>query len=350
MPEHRLRLGICGCGWVVRNCYRPALARLKPEFEVVAVFDPDPDARRFAAEAWPLATVCETLDALIAELPEAVLVASPNACHIDQALPVLKAGMSCLVEKPVVRGCDDVARLLAAVAPGATLVSGVACRYRRDTRLWLDHVRQIQPIAELEMMWSRQHGIPSAKWHLRRDQDWTGVLADLGYHLLDIAGAALHWRHDEFKVLTAVSSSQMHGDAAAWYGESQPISYETDDRFVATAMLGNCRLQLQVSWIDEQPGDLVRLRACSPRGEALLEGLFGFSDNRRQAGQRVVLHQHGHDEPQETSFDPGPGLQLEAFESLLEDFHHSVQEIGTGASDELTFIAAVASAMRARCR
>ncbi|MBR0865893.1 Gfo/Idh/MocA family oxidoreductase [Bradyrhizobium diazoefficiens] len=350
MPEGRLRLGICGCGWVVRNCYRPALAYLQPEFEVVAVFDPDPSARRFAAEAWPLATVCDTLDALIAEHPVAVLVASPNAYHIDQALPLLEAGMSCLVEKPVVRGVSDAARLLAAVAPGATLVSGVACRYRCDTRLWLDHVKQIQPVTELEMIWTRQHGIPSAKWHLRRDQDWTGVLADLGYHLLDIAGAALHWRHDELEVLAAAATSQMHGTAAAWYGESHLISYETDDRFVATVRLGDCRLQLQVSWIDEQPGDLVRLRARSPHGEALLEGLFGFSDNRRHAGQRVVLHQYGHDKPQETSFDPGPRLQRKAFENLLRDFHHSVQEVGADTSDELRFIAVVADAMRAKCR
>jgi len=344
----RLGLGICGCGWVVRNCYRPALAQCESLYAVVAVYDPDPDALRFAAQEWPTAKPCATRDALLAQRPDVVLVASPNARHVDDAVAALDAGIACLVEKPVVRDLHDAARLRASARAGVRLVSGVACRFRDDTRLWLDHVGQIGPLAELDLLWSREHGVPSASWHLRRDHGWTGVFADLGYHLLDIAGAALRWRLAPLRVLEACHSSRHSGGAAAWYtpgGQADMIQYDSDDRFRAIVRLGDCRIRLRVSWRDDAPGDLVRLAARGARGEAVLSGLFGFSDNRREPGQQVVLRLD--DRERRSDFAPGPRLQLVAFERLLGHFRRCVTGEIAEPADELRFVATLADAMRA---
>ncbi|KIZ38836.1 MULTISPECIES: Gfo/Idh/MocA family oxidoreductase [Rhodopseudomonas] len=345
----RLGLGICGCGWVVRSCYRPALAQCEALFAVVAVYDPQPEALRFAAQAWPAAKLCASRDALLAQRLDAVLVASPNARHLDDAVAALDAGISCLVEKPVVRGVHDAARLRAATRPSARLVSGVACRFRDDTQLWLDHVGQIGALRELDLLWSREHGVPAANWHLKRDHGWTGVFADLGYHLLDIAGAALHWRLAPLELLEASRTSRRSGGGAGWYkrqGEAELVQYDTDDHFDATLRLGDCRIRLRVSWIDDQPGDLVRLAARGPSGEAVLSGLFGFSDNRRDPDQQVMLRRDG--EPfRRADFAPGPGLQLTAFEHLLGHFHRSVMGQIADQSDELLFVATLAGAMQA---
>ncbi|MGP9811486.1 Gfo/Idh/MocA family protein [Rhodopseudomonas sp. NSM] len=350
LRQSRLRLGLCGCGWVIRHCYQPALAELPALFEVVALFDPDPQALQRAADAWPAARRCGSFDEFLAARPDAAVVASPNACHLDHAAALLAAGICCLVEKPVVRGPADATRLHAAAQSGAVLVSGVACRFRDDTRLWLDQVALLGPLTELDLVWRREHGVPSAPWHLRRADGWTGVFADLGYHLLDIAGAALHWRADRIDVAKVQRSSQRRGTGASWYVEGSVIriaalDYDTDDRFSAALVLDGCRVGLRVAWIDSARGDLVRLVARSGRGEAVLSGLFGFSDNRREPEQQVVLRLHGRDEIR-TTFPPGPALQLRAFADLLRHFHRCVR---TGADEEaaaLRFAAALGGALR----
>ncbi|MFN3656723.1 MAG: Gfo/Idh/MocA family protein [Pseudolabrys sp.] len=344
--EKRVRLGFCGCGWVVRHCYRPALARLQSDFDVTAVFDPAPVARHFAAEAWPAARYCATFDELLAVRPAALIVASPNALHVDHAAVALAAGISCLVEKPAVRDTADVARLLAARKPGATLMSAVASRYRRDTQAWLAAVSALGPLAALDLTWTREQGVPATPWHLRRDGGWTGVFADLGYHLLDLAGAALHWPGADIDVLSVRSASQKQAVAAGWYRQTQAVAYDTDDRFEAAAAIGGCTLRIRVNWVDDEPGDLVRLAARAARGEAVLEGLFGFSDNRRTAEQRVLLRGDG--AIRETHFPAGPQLQLEAFENLLRDFHAAVRAGSAAIPPELTFVGRLAGALRAK--
>ncbi|ABD06772.1 Oxidoreductase-like [Rhodopseudomonas palustris HaA2] len=350
LRQEPLRLGLCGCGWVIRHCYQPALAELSALFEVVAVFDPDPAALQRAAHAWPAARRCDSFEELLAAHPDAAVIASPNACHLDHATALLAAGISCLVEKPVVRDTADAALLQAAAQSGAALVSGVACRFRDDTRLWLDQVALLGPLTELDLVWSREHGVPSAPWHLRRADGWTGVFADLGYHLLDLAGAALRWRAERIDVAMVQRASQRRGAGASWYVEGSKVragslAYDTDDRFGATLAVDGCRIGLRVAWIDSARGDLVRLEARGARGEAVLSGLFGFSDNRRERDQQVVLRLHGRDKIR-TTFETGPELQLCAFATLLRHFHRCVR---AGADEEaaaLRFAAALGGALR----
>jgi oxidoreductase len=349
-PARRpLRLAINGCGWVVQHCYRPALQQLAGHVDVVAACDPDAQARDFAARAWPNVRICDRRDDLLVARPDAVLVASPNASHVDDGVAMLAAGLSCLIEKPAVRGIRDAERLTAARRAGAALASGVASRFRADTRLWLAHVEELGPVDELDLLWTRQHGVPAAPWHLRDSDGWTGVFADLGYHLLDIAGAALRWPDDAVEVLQVERSSQGRAEAAEWYGGAQTVAYDIDDRFAFMVSIAGCRLSIRVNWIDETPGDLVRLRARGPGGEALLEGLFGFSRNRRCADQRVVLGRDGQP-PRETRFAPGAALQVAGFEALLRSFRDAITAPVETDGAELTFVARVADAVRARSR
>lgn len=347
--ERRLRLGLCGAGWVVRNCYQPALARLGDLFDVAAVFDPDPEALNYAARAWPSARPCRSLAALISQRPDAAIVASPNAHHLDHASALLGAGISCLVEKPVVRGIADFARLNAATRQGARLVSGVACRFRQDTSLWLDHVAQLGPLTRLDLVWLRENGVPAAPWHRARDGGWTGVLADLGYHLLDIAAVALRRQPGRPQIVEVMHSSRGCHAAASWYAHgsvavAQAIAYDTDDRFSATLLIAGCRVTLNVAWVDDEPGDIVRLAARGEPGEAVLSGLFGFSANRRQTAQRVVLRQNG--EEIITDFEPGPDLQRDAFVGLLRHFHRRVCGEPGRDDDALRATAILAEAIR----
>lgn len=287
-------MGFCGAGWVVRNCYRPALEALGGRIIVGAVLEPDPAAQAAVLDLFPEAVVVSTRKALLAAAVEAIVVASPNHCHVDDAEAFLKGGLTCLVEKPVLRGCADWQRLkTAGRRGGAALVAGVACRHRADVRRWLEGTATIGPLQRLDLAWHRHRGVPATAWHLSKSPGWTGVFADLGSHLVDLAGAALGWRTDGLDIRFARQSRTGHAAPAAWYDgatpRASPNAAGVVDRFEAEWRVADCTVRLSVRWLDDTPGDLVRLDAIGEDGACRLDGLFGFSTERRTPHQRVTL-------------------------------------------------------------
>ncbi|MCP3055005.1 Gfo/Idh/MocA family oxidoreductase [Aurantimonas marianensis] len=319
-----LRMGFCGAGWVVRNCYRPALEALGGRIVVAAVLEPDPAARATVKELFPEAALVSTREALLAAPVEVVVVASPNPCHVDDAEAFLEAGLACLVEKPVLRGDADRARLTAAARRGgAALAAGVACRHRADVRRWLEGAAEIGPLRGLDLTWHRHRGVPATAWHLADSPGWTGVFADLGSHLVDLAGAALGWRTDGLAIRFARQTRTGHAAPAAWYDgtapELSPSAFGPADRFEAEGRVADCTVRLSVRWRDETPGDLVRLDAIGEDGVCRLDGLFGFSGERRTPHQRVTLKRRG-EAPEISDFMPGPALHVAGFAAMLEAF------------------------------
>mgnify|MGYP000152860204 CR=1 FL=1 len=77
---------------------------------LVGVTDPSPQARAFVRE---LETpYFETLEALLTETsPDGVILATPNALHVNQALICMEAGVATLIEKPVAQSLEDGLRL-----------------------------------------------------------------------------------------------------------------------------------------------------------------------------------------------------------------------------------------------
>jgi len=65
-----------------------------------AVVDPTPDAQALAAR---LGVPChaQLQDLLTTHRPDGVVLATPNALHVPQAMDCIRAGLPCLVEKPV---------------------------------------------------------------------------------------------------------------------------------------------------------------------------------------------------------------------------------------------------------
>ena len=340
-----IRLGFCGAGWVVHHCYAPALAERPGEFAVTAICEPDPAHWPSLRALFPQADIVTSRTALLSAPVDAVVVASPNACHLDDAVAALEAGIACLVEKPVLRGAGDLARLRrAAGRGGATLAASAACRYRADTLAFLEACRRIGPLRRLDLLWHRHRGVPATAWHLTAAGGWTGVLADLGPHLLDIAGAALAWRSDGLAVRRRAVSAPERAAPAGWYGGVADRPIEVCDQFAAELVLAGCDVSLSVRWRDDRAGDLVRLEAVGERGSCRLEGLFGFSGERRLAHQRLWTTIG----PAETveDFVAGPSPQIAGFAAMLGDF---AGRVATGGSEppELAFLARLGDALAA---
>jgi predicted dehydrogenase len=130
MSMKKTRIAVAGAGLIGRT--HIALAAASPTLSLVAVVDPSPSAEAVAAQFQ--VPLFPTLDALLArEQLDGIVLATPNALHVPQALQCLEAGLAVLLEKPI--------------AP--TVAEGVALVQRADAlggRLLIGHHRAHSPI------------------------------------------------------------------------------------------------------------------------------------------------------------------------------------------------------------
>jgi hypothetical protein len=94
----KTRIAVAGAGLIGQT--HIALAHASPSVALSAVVDPSPAAAAVAARyGVPLFT---TLDELLdRDRPQGVVLATPNALHIPQAVQCLDAGLTVLLEKPI---------------------------------------------------------------------------------------------------------------------------------------------------------------------------------------------------------------------------------------------------------
>ena len=124
-----ISVGVVGCGWAGRNAHLVPLRNL-PEVRLAWVVDQDLAlAESTAAEFGAARFASEMSDGLLGEV-DAVVVASPTACHAEHALAALRAGKDVLVEKPMAASAEQ-AREMAKAANERNLVLmvGHCCRF-----------------------------------------------------------------------------------------------------------------------------------------------------------------------------------------------------------------------------
>lgn len=118
----RIRIAVAGAGLIGRA--HIAAARAGPSTALAAVVDPAPAAVALAAEAG--APLYRTLAELIErDRPDAIVLATPNPLHVEQALMCIEAGLPVLLEKPIAPTVAEARTLVAAVErAGAKLLIG----------------------------------------------------------------------------------------------------------------------------------------------------------------------------------------------------------------------------------
>jgi predicted dehydrogenase len=110
-----LRIAVAGAGLIGRRHIE--LVQSSPSCELSAIVDPLPASEGFAAQSktpW-----YPSLSALLAaDKPDAVVLATPNQLHVEQALQCIQAGIPVLIEKPVAHTLAEGERLWKAVQAG----------------------------------------------------------------------------------------------------------------------------------------------------------------------------------------------------------------------------------------
>jgi predicted dehydrogenase len=166
-----VRTAVIGVGAFGRHHAR--ICSELPEAELVAVVDSSPEVRAKAAEQWKVPAYADP-----SELPpdvEAAAIAVPTAFHHAVALPLLRRGVSVLVEKPMVRSLEEGRDLIAAAeASGAILQVGHVERFNPAVRALARHCVQPRFIEAARI----------APFSFRSAD--VGVVLDLMIHDLDI--------------------------------------------------------------------------------------------------------------------------------------------------------------------
>jgi predicted dehydrogenase len=132
MADNRIGIAIVGCGHWSTEAHLPALAT-NERARLAAAVDPDPEARETARARYGDAgtRIFASVEDMLAEMrPDGAVIAVPHVHHAPLAIPLARAGVHLLVEKPMVLDpADGVTLLTAAEASGTEVIVGYPWHY-----------------------------------------------------------------------------------------------------------------------------------------------------------------------------------------------------------------------------
>ncbi|MGH2768860.1 MAG: Gfo/Idh/MocA family protein [Actinomycetota bacterium] len=236
-----LRFGVVGAG--VMGGHHLRNLREMDEAVVVGVVERDPSrARRMAAQGAP---VVSELAELMERSPDAVVVAVPTSAHAEVAIPILRAGIACLVEKPLASTVTEAEAILAAaVSSGALLAVGHVERHNPAVRFLAGLIDQGEIGSVLSYGAVRTGPMPE------RIGD-VGVVFDLVSHDLDI----VRW-------LAGEDPREMRADIIRWTSGREQEPREAALHLVAR--FSSALATLDASWL--HPTKTRRLHCLGTEG------------------------------------------------------------------------------------
>ncbi|WP_312796464.1 Gfo/Idh/MocA family oxidoreductase [Tianweitania sp.] len=187
MSAAKPRVGFLGVGWIGRHRMQGIIDT--GVVEVVALADPSPEMTDEAAKLVPGAAIGTTLDDVLAQDLDGLVIATPSALHADQSIAALKAGVAVFCQKPLGRSAREVQAVIDA-ARDADRLLGVDFSYRftAGVQAIRDLVRggELGDIRAIDLTFHNAYG-PGKPWFYDRSLSGGGCLIDLGVHLIDLA-------------------------------------------------------------------------------------------------------------------------------------------------------------------
>jgi len=171
-------------GWV----FHAPFVHLHKGFELYAVWE---RSKNLAAQKYPSIKTFRTLEEMLADAAvELVVVNTPNYTHFDYAKKALLAGKHVIVEKPFTVTVAEGEELIALAKQAGKKISVYQNRrYDSDyktVKKILDE-QWLGKLVEAEIHYDRYTPVLSPKVHKETPGPGTGLLYDLGSHLIDQA-------------------------------------------------------------------------------------------------------------------------------------------------------------------
>ena len=185
-----LRAGLVGYGLGGRVFHAPLL--VGAGFEVSAILTGSPERVAKAREDFPNAIICSTMDELLSENLDLVVISSANQVHAEQAFAAIDAGITTVIDKPVGRDLPETKAIFAAAESKNVKVAAFFNRRWDSESLTVKRIireRALGPIHRFESRFERyKPELTTPGW---RDQSGReaggGWLLDIQTHL--VAGA-----------------------------------------------------------------------------------------------------------------------------------------------------------------
>jgi len=181
-----LRWGVVGLGWVATDYVVPGIIK-SPGSELAACLGSTPEKTRAFAEKFKVPRTHADLAGLVNDDGiDALYIATPNAMHHEAVIAAARAGKHILCEKPFAMRTEH-AREMAKACRDAGVVLRIAHQIRLDAAIV--RAREIVQSGRLgrlaEISLERASAVGSrVSW--RKDFSQSGVIFDVGVHLLDL--------------------------------------------------------------------------------------------------------------------------------------------------------------------
>jgi len=345
----RKSLSIIGCGWIFENGYLPHFLNEGRElFRIASVFDTDPVRMANAASVLSTVPAENIYDAI--NVADNVLICTPNKFHVKVTKLALEAGKSCLIEKPACVNSWEANQILQKAELNGVLAQvSTCCSLRTDVKWVLSRLDYIKPLRRISLTWRRRNGIPTKPWHIEENNKWSGVLPDIGFHLIDIAGAALKYETESLVVGQAISKREKVLSAASFYQKNCDLFCHASYDVEAYMSIAGVEVELSLAWAGEKFGDRTDIVIEGAGGFLRLSGLFGYSIDTVRKQVICEFKKKGDKYPIVECFPIGPSQHQQAFHSVLADFNGRSENLDIEKSHrQIKFSAEVIGAIQER--
>ena len=185
-----LRVGIAGYGLAGRYFHAPLLKGCG--FDVAAVQTGNPERSTHALSDFPSTTIVATIEELVAQRLDLVVVASANLVHAQHALAAIKAGIPVVVDKPMGRTLAETKEIVNAGQSAGVAVSTFFNRRWDSDALTIKKVLANGVLGEVHRIDSRferfRPELNATSWRENMSAaDGGGQLLDLQPHLISTA-------------------------------------------------------------------------------------------------------------------------------------------------------------------
>lgn len=166
-----IRVGVLGAGSHSRREHLPALALYAETHPGTIDLTALCDRQINVAAVYGFGAHCETLDALLALRPDAIIAVTPAEVTADLAVRIMSSGIPLLMEKPLGQSLDEARRVVTAAEGRQVMVS---------------MNRRFDPAIRALDGWLRGQRIEQVRATvIRRNRERTGFTLDVGIHAVD---------------------------------------------------------------------------------------------------------------------------------------------------------------------
>ena len=251
---------------------------------------------------------------LLAESPDIVSIATPNAFHKDLAIQAMRGGAHVLCEKPMAMNATEAREMLAvSKETGRRLMINFSFRFN-DQSFFLKQQVDSGALGKIyagRTVWHRRRGVPKlGSWFTQKALAGGGPLIDLGVHRLDLA----LWLMGYPKPTWVLANT--FAEIATKQAASQGKEYSVEDSAFAMIRFEDGQmLELEASWaINQRANDFMETRLYGTEGGLIQHNLHeGY-----EFAAEISVEKHG------VQIDMTPHSPIPASKSA---YHHFVEAI-----------------------